>query len=165
MWWMVALAAVSAAAQIKGQQDAKKAGKEDAAFSAQQQLEAAGRSRAIGQRQAIEERRQARLVDSALQARAGGGGADPTVVKLSSDIVGEGEYRALAALYEGESGALGLENQAAAGLRSANARSRAYDIQTAGTIINTGSAMYGRYSGGGLTTKYPSGGAGGGGQV
>lgn len=145
LWIGVGTLAVSTAVTVKGQQDAKKAAKADAQFMAGQQMDAAGRSRAIGQRQAIEERRQARLVESALQARAGGGGADPTVVKLASDIAGEGEYRALAALYEGESGALSLENQAQAGLRSASARSRAYDYQTAGTILNTGSQIATKY--------------------
>ena len=145
--------AVSTVLTVKGQQDAKKAGKADAEFLAGQQREAAGRSRAIGQRQAIDERRQARLVDSALQARAGGGGLDPTVVKLSQDITGEGEYRALAALYEGESGALGLEDQANAGLRSQAARSRAMDYQTASTIVSAGSQMASKY-GGAANSKY-----------
>lgn len=145
-YWAIGAAAVSAVVQVSGQQQAKKAGKADAAFLAGQQLEAAGRSRVAGQRKASEERRQARLVDSALQARAGGGGADPTIAKLSADIAGEGEYRALTALYEGESGALGLEDQASAGVRSASARGRAIDYQSAGTIISTGSTMYSRYS-------------------
>ena len=141
------LAVVSTGLNIKGQQEAKKAAEEDAKFEAVQQMEAARRSRAIGQRQAIEERRQARLVSSALQARAMGGGLDPTVVRLSQDIAGEGEYRALAALYEGDSGALGLESQASAGLRSANAYARARNISSVGTLLSGVSDMYTRYSG------------------
>ena len=152
-WVSIGIAAVGLVVQVSGAQKAKKANAADAAFLAGQQVDAAGRSRAIGQRQAIDERRQARLVESALQARAGGGGLDPTVVDLSTDIAGEGEYRALAALYEGEQGALGLEDQANAGLRSASARNRAIDYQTAGSIISTGSTMYSKYSGD-KKTKY-----------
>lgn len=152
-WWAIGVVAVSTVVQVAGQQKAKKAGEADAAFLAGQQVEAAGRSRAVGQRQAIEERRQARLVESAIQARAGGGGLDPTVAKLQTDVAGEGEYRALAALYEGEQGALGLEAQAGAGLRSSRARSEAANYQMAGTIISTGSSMYSKYSGAG-TSNY-----------
>lgn len=146
-WVAIGIAAVGTAVTVVGQQKAKKAGQADAAFTAEQQRAAAERSRAIGQRQAIDERRQARLLDSALQARAGGGGTDVGVVKLSGDIAAEGEFRALAALYEGNEGALGLEDQANAGLRSAGARSAAADWQSAGTIIGGASSMYGKYKG------------------
>lgn len=146
-WWNIGIAAVGLVVNVAGQQKAKKASQADAAFLAGQQRDAAIRSRAIGQRQALDERRQARIVDSALQARAGGGGLDPTVVKLSQDITGEGEYRALAALYEGEQGALGLEDQANAGLRSQQARSKAMDYQTASTIVSSGSSMFSKYKG------------------
>lgn len=153
MWWFVAAAALKTALDLKGNREAKKAGAADAAFLAGQQLEAAARSRAIGQRQASEERRQARLVDSALQARAMGGGLDPTIQEISTDIAGEGEYRALSALYEGEMGALGLEDQANAGLRSAKARGRALDYQAAGQIVGGASSMWSKY-GGGAAPKY-----------
>jgi hypothetical protein len=146
-WVAIGIAAVGTVTTLYGQQQAKKAGKADANFLAGQQLEAAARSRAVGQRQALDERRQTAILESALQARAGGGGMDPTVVKLSTDIAGEGEYRALSALYEGESGALGLESQAHAGLRSADARGRAMDLQSAGTLISSGSTFYSKYSG------------------
>lgn len=145
-WWNIGIAAVGLAVNVAGQRQQKKAIAADANATAEQQREAAARSVAIGQRQALEERRNARLLESALQARAGGGGLDPTVVKLSSQIAGEGEYRALAALYEGESGAIGLENQATAGLRSAKARGRALDYQTAGTILDTGSKAFSTYN-------------------
>ena len=145
-WVSIGIAAVGLAVQVSGQQKAKKAAKADAAFLAQQQAEAAVRSRAIGQRQASQERKQARLVSSAIQARAMGGGLDPTVVDIEREVAGEGEYRALAALYEGEQGALGLESQANAGLRSSRARTRAMNWQTAGTVLDGAGRMYGRYA-------------------
>lgn len=146
MWIGIGIAAAGMASQVYGQQQGKKAAKADAAAIAAQQREAAARSRALGQRQAAEERKQARLVTSALQARAGGGGTDPGVLRLDADIYGEGELRALQALYEGDTGALSLENAANAGLRSGRARARGYDWQTAGSIVKGGSAMYSRYA-------------------
>ena len=131
---------------VAGAAQQKKAIKADAAFSAQEQIAAALRSRAVGQRNAAGERKQARLVSSTLQARAMGGGQDPGVVELEKDIAGEGEYRALAALYAGDDEALGLERAAAAGGRSARARSRAVNYSTAGTILEGSSRMYNRYA-------------------
>lgn len=145
-WWAIGISAASAVVGIAGQQQAKKAAQQDAAFQAEQQLAAAQRSRAIGQRQSAEERRNARLVSSALQARAMGGGTDPGVVQIEQDIAAEGEYRALAALYEGDMGALGLERQAGATLRSGKARADAYQWQTYGTILNTAGSIYGSYT-------------------
>jgi hypothetical protein len=91
------------------------------------------------------ERRQARLVSSAIQARAGGGGLDPGVVDLEEDVAGEGEYRALSAIFAGDSGALGANNAAEAALRTGSARAKAYDYQTASTVLQSGSSMYSRY--------------------
>ncbi len=153
MWIAIGTTVVGTAVSVYGQNQAKKAGRADAQATAQQQYAAAVTSRAVGQRQANEERRQARLLDSALQARAMGGGMDPTAVELSKDIAGEGEYRALSALYEGETGAISMENAAASGLRSAEARGRAADYQMAGTVIGAGSSLYGRYSGNLKSTK------------
>jgi hypothetical protein len=152
-WWGIGVTAVGAVVNIAGQQKAKKAGEADAAFEAEQLRRQADISRATGQRVAEEERRSARLLESALQARAGGGGLDPTIVKLQSDIAGEGEYRALAALYEGETGALGKEASADSGLRSQRSRSRAADYAIAGTALSTASSMYSKYGGNMKTTK------------
>lgn len=147
VWIGVGLAAVGAVTSVYGQQQAKKAAKNDANFDAMQRHSAALRSRAVGQRQAEEERRQARLLSSSIQARAGGGGLDPSVIDLMGDVWADGEYRALSALYEGNEGALGLESQANAGLRSARARGRGMDYQTAGTILSTAGGLYTKYKG------------------
>lgn len=94
--------------------------------SARQYEIAAGQSRAAGQRAASEERRKARLVQSRVQALAGA--SDPGVVNLMADIAGEGEYRALSALYEGDDRASGFDGAASA------ARYRGKQAQTAGLI-------------------------------
>ena len=155
-WWSIGSAAVGAVMQVSGQQQAKKAAREDANFAAGQQRAAALRATATGQRAAANERRNARLIQSALQARAGGGGLDPTVVNLAQGIAGEGEYRALTALYEGESAAAGLNEQADAAIRTGRAQGRAMDYKSAGTILSTASSMASRYGGGKPPSRYSS---------
>jgi hypothetical protein len=145
-WWVAGTMAVSTGLNLYGQHQSKKAGERDAESEAKQREGAAKRSRAVGQREAEEERRQARLLSSSLQARAGGGGLDPGVVELEKAIAGEGEYRALTALYEGETGALGMEEGAAATRRSARARSTAQQYQMGATLLQGASQMYGRYA-------------------
>ena len=79
---------------------------------ATQMAKKAGQERAVAQRQAGEERRKTEIVRSNLQARAaasGGDTLDPGIVSLDLGIVGEGEFRALNALFTGESKAVDLE--------------------------------------------------------
>jgi hypothetical protein len=98
--------AVGAYGQIQqGRAEAKAAGAE-----ASQMEQRALSVRAASQRKAMEETRQGRLAESraqALAAKSGSGG--PTVVDIVSDLAKEGAYRHAVALYEGESGARGLE--------------------------------------------------------
>jgi hypothetical protein len=113
------------------------------------QLEAqAGLERATSQRTAMEEKRQARLASSraqALAAASGGGVDDPTVVNIMAGIEGEGEYRALSALYEGDQSALGMEAEAAARRKGAKATKRAGLVKAAGTILSSGASLFDRY--------------------
>lgn len=145
-WVAVGVGVAGLAVNMYGQNKAKKAGEADAQFTAEQLRARAANSRATGQRVAENERRQARLLESAVQARAGGGGMDPTIVKLQADIAGEGEFRALSALYEGDTGALGDEASADSGLRSQRARSNAANYAMAGTVLSSAGSMYGKYA-------------------
>lgn len=66
----------------------------------------AGTERASSQREAIEERRLARLASSralAVAAAGGGGASDPTVINRMADLHAEGEYNAMTAMFEGYS--------------------------------------------------------------
>ena len=146
IWVGVGLAAAGLVTQVAGQQSAKKAGKAESAFAAAEQRAEAMQVRGIGQRAAAGERKRAALVSSAIQARAGGGGLDPTVVGLEREVAAEGEYRALTALYNSEGDAKALEAAADAGMRTSRARSKAYNLQTAGTVLQGAGTMYGRYS-------------------
>lgn len=140
----VAGTALSAGGSIIGANSEAKELRREAA-----QLEAgAGRERASSHRAAMEEKRQARLAASrglALAAASGGGADDPTVVNLLAGIEGEGEYRALSALYEGDQTALGMEAEAAARRRGAKSTKKAGLVKAAGTILSSGASMYDRY--------------------
>lgn len=118
-------------------------------LQANQLDEQAGTDRASSQRRAIEERRQARLAQSrALAVAAASGGADdPSVVNAIAGIEGEGEYRALSALYEGETEARSKEAQAAANRRGAKDVKTAGALKAATSIIGMGSSLYDRYGG------------------
>ena len=107
----------------------------------------AGTERASSQRTAAEQRRQARLLQSkALAAGAATGGAnDPTVVNIIANLEGEGEYRALTALYEGEEKARSDEMQAAAKRKEAKNTKRAGLITAGAKVLEGASTMYGKY--------------------
>lgn len=123
----------------------------DSEYVAAQQEQQAGQERAAAQRKAIEDRRQTRLAQSRLQALAGGGGNDPTVVNLAADIAGEGELRALTSLYQGEERATGLEAAAkSTRIQGKNARDAAY-ISGISQALQNGSSMYTQYGGGGFS--------------
>ena len=95
-------AAIKGVTKIVGGIGKRKAAKREAA----QYERRAGEARATSQREAIEERRQARLASSralAVAAAGGGGASDPTVINRMADLNAEGEYNAMAAMYEGYS--------------------------------------------------------------
>lgn len=125
--------------------EAKEMRREAAQLDAQ-----AGLERASSQRQAIEERRQARLAASrglAVAAASGASADDPTVVNALAGIGGEGEYRALSALYSGEETARGMEAQAQANRRGAKSTKKASYFGAAGSILSAGSTLHDRYGG------------------
>lgn len=127
--------AISAYGNMKAGQAAASEGmaaQQAANYKAALAEQQAGQKRATAQRASGEERRRERLVQSSLQARAaagGGGASDPTVVSLAEDIAGEGEYRALTALYEGEEAARSLETTGALSRYTGEQARRAGDIR------------------------------------
>ena len=88
-----------------------------AGIEASQHEENAVQQVASSQRTAADEQKHARLVASralAVAAASGGGASDPTVVGIISRIAGEGTYRSMTALYEGEMAARTSRRQAEA---------------------------------------------------
>lgn len=97
-----AAGAQAAGASARAAGAAKRAASE---FEAKQLEVQAGDAIAASQRDAMEQKRHATLVQSralALAAAGGGGASDPTVVNIMSKITGEGAYRQAVALYQGE---------------------------------------------------------------
>ena len=108
----------------------------------------AGDTRAAGQRQAIDVRREIDVVQSralALAAASGADASDPTIVNNIARLEGEGEYRALTALYNAETEALGQEDEARTKLKEANNVKKAGLIKGASSLISAGSTLAGRY--------------------
>lgn len=141
----IAGAVMSVVSKVSEGRQAKAA----AGFQADQLEQNAGQERAASQRQAIENRRQARLATSRLQALAGGGGSDPTVVNLAADLAGEGEYRAMSSLYEGEERARHNELSAASARLTGKAQQQGAVMSGIGQALQSGSQIYSRYGGGG----------------
>lgn len=143
------LAVASTVLQAGGSIMQGNAANESAQFQAAQLDQQAGQERASSQRSAMEEQRQARLALSRLQNNAGGGGGDATAVKLAGDIAGEGEYRALTALYNGEERARGMETSAGARRYEGKQAQTASYLKAAGTIFSDVPSLYDKYGKGG----------------
>jgi hypothetical protein len=116
-------------------------------------VQAAGQERARAQRVAAEQRRQATLVSSRARAVAGasgGGVTDPTVTNITAELAGEGEYRALSALYEGNDRANGIIDQGRADAYSAKSEGRSGFMKGMTSVLSSGSSLFDKFGGGGM---------------
>lgn len=158
-WVLPVMAIAGTIFSAMGSHNAGKAQQRGLDFEASQMEMQAGQTRASSQRAAMEHRRQARLVNSRLQALAPG--SDPTVARQSAEIAGEGEYRALSSLYEGEERARGLEAGALGRRYTGQAASTAGNIRGISTVFNNsrdlysaGSSLYEKYGRGGPSSQF-----------
>lgn len=109
------LSAISSITGARAQEAQAKSQQNMLNYKAEQARVQAGQQRAASQRTAAEQRRRAAIVSSnarAAAATSGGSVSDPTVQNIIGNIEGEGEYRALTSLYQGEDAARGMETQA-----------------------------------------------------
>jgi uncharacterized protein YfiM (DUF2279 family) len=165
-WVGPAMAAAGAVSSVMGGMSSASAAKEAGArqktaneFEAAQLDQAAGQAIATSQREAEEQRRNTRMVQSralALSAASGGGTMDPTVVNLIGDIAGEGAYRAGVALYQGADKArqLGMASSAKRyegdlAVETANNKAKAYRIQGITGALGSASSLFGKFGAGG----------------
>lgn len=165
-WVGPAMAVAGAATSIIGGNNAAASAKEAGArqkaaseFEAAQLEQNAGQAIASSQREAEEQRRQTRLVQSralALSAASGGGVTDPTVVNLIGDIAGEGAYRAGVALYQGADKARQMNMGASAkryegdlAVEAGNNKAKAYRMQGIAGAFGSATSLFGKYGGGG----------------
>ena len=101
---------------------------------------------AASQREAIEERRQARLLQSRARAVAAAGGGTTTdvgVTEILSRIEREGEFNALSALFEGSEKAAGFRAGAASERYQGKLARQQSRIQALNTFISGGSKILG----------------------
>ena len=153
---MAVVAGIGTAVSAMGQIQAGKAQQKAANYQAAQADQAAQQSRASAQRGAAEELRRSRIIQgNAIAAAAGSGGSasDPTVANIVGNIAGEGKYRAMTSIFEGENQGNNYENQAA-GLRMEGKSARkAGTISALGTIASGASSLYSKYWPAGDTVK------------
>ncbi len=148
----LALTAASTALQVGGSLSAASSQAGQLRSEATQLDAMAGMDRASSQRTAYEQKRQARLLQSRALAVAGASGgsvSDPDVVNLMARLSGEGEFRALTALYEGEEQARSRELQADARRKEAKNVKKAALVTAAGKVLESGATMYTRFGNGG----------------
>lgn len=149
------LSVAGTAASALGAVQSGRSQQQAANYQAAQYTQQAGQQRATAQRAAMEQRRRARLAQSSLQARAaasGAGALDPTVLDLEGNIAGEGEYRALTALYEGEEQARGLENAASVKRFEGKQARSAGNARAMNSVIGGASTLFERFGQGGPPT-------------
>lgn len=167
-WWIpLAMQGASMLMQQQGASDAAEAAQANAErirvekdFEAKQLRQQAGTAIAVGQRGALEQERQARLVQSrtlAVAAASGGGVSDPTIVNMLAKTAGEGTYRARVALYGGEERARLLRMQAAAAdyegaaaLEGGANKASAYETQGTSAMFSGASSLFTKYNTGGF---------------
>ncbi len=104
--------------------------------------------RAVGSREAAEEKRNAELAYShalAVAAASGAGVDDPTVVKLFADLQAEGDYRVLSRLFVAEDEAQGIEYRSEVALREGRARKKLSRFNMASTALSGGATFAERF--------------------
>ncbi len=132
--------------QLRAGKEAKRSGKLE---SVELEKRASTR-RAVGHRDAAEERRNADLAYSralAVAAASGAGVSDPTVVKLFADLQAEGDYRVLSRLFVAEDEAQGIAYRSKVALREGKARSKLSKYQAASSALGAGESFADAYGG------------------
>jgi hypothetical protein len=158
--WMVQAAgtALNVASKVSAGNAASKVGNRRADladYEAKQLDYNAGQAIAASQRAAMEEQRNAALVSSralAVAAASGGGASDPTIINALAKIAGEGQYRAMSDLYNGEDKARQLRMSAAgkryqAGMERGDASSAqgASRFSAMTSALAGGASLYSKY--------------------
>lgn len=123
----------------------KQANAEAAQLTAQ-----ASNQKAASQLQAMEDRRQARLLESRAQAVAaasGGGATDTSVVNAISGLEEQGELNALTTLFSGNQQSQQLLQQAASRRAEGSATKKAGGLRAFTSLLSAGGSLYDRYGG------------------
>jgi hypothetical protein len=171
MMGIPALTAVMAGVQVAGTamqmiaaHNAGEQQKAQANFEANQMEQNANNAQASAEQKMIEQDKQTAYVESNLQAAAAGGGGsatDPTVVTNLKTIAGEGRFRAMTDMYEGNAQAQSLRTQAAATRAGGAMAADAGNINAFAKGVSGASSLFDKYgsvnpdSGSGTPTQLP----------
>jgi hypothetical protein len=123
-----------------------------AEFEAAQLRINAGQAKAASQRDAYFKGLEGQRLMSAIQARAGAGGADPTVLNIMASAMAQRSYNVQAALYGGEEKgrlfemqAKGKQYDAALGMADARSAKNSYRMAAVGTLAEGGASLFQKY--------------------
>lgn len=97
---------------------------------------------AVGQQQALEEKRQAEIMASRAVAVGAAGGSIQDIDHLIADIHGEGMYRASLAMYEAETQAEQLRYQGEMAERTGRKQKSASRLKAAGSLMSGFGSAY-----------------------
>src|SRR6185369_6194236 len=121
----------------------------EANYEAAQLRQNADQQQAAAEQKMIADNKKTDLVlsNARVEAAAGGGSAtDPTVVTNMQTIAGEGKYRALTDMYQGNAAAQSLNNQATAKEYSGNIAADAGRTKATSTILSGASSLFNKYA-------------------
>lgn len=123
-----------------------------AEFEATQLQINAGQAKAASQRDAYFKGLEGQRLMSAIQARAGASGADPTVLNIMAGAMAQRSYNMQAALYGGDEKArlfnmqaTGKRYDAALGMQDAKAAKKSYALAALGTAAEGGASLFKKY--------------------
>jgi hypothetical protein len=124
-----------------------------ATFEADQLRINAGQAKAASQRDAYFKGLEGQRLMSAIQARAGAGGSDPTVLNIMASAMAQRSYNMQSALYGGDEKARlmrmqasGKEYDAALGLADAKKAKGAYTLAAVGALAeSSGKSLFDKY--------------------
>lgn len=134
--------------QAYGANEAGRAAAGEADFQSKQLAANANEQQASAERKMAEQNTITAYALSNAQAAAAGSGAgatDPTVTNVMQTIAGQGRYRALTDMYNGDSSAQAMRTQAAAGRESGSRAARAGNTKMYSTILGTAGTLYDKY--------------------
>lgn len=139
---------IGTAISAEGADQAGKAAQSEANYQAAQMTANADEQQAAAEQKMVQQNKQtAYAISNAQAAAAAGGGSatDPTVVTNLKTIAGQGEYRSLTDMYEGNAKAQAMTNQADATSYGGAISAEAGQTKMYSTILSGTSSLYDKY--------------------
>lgn len=134
--------------QANSQADQGKAQQQEYNYVATEQREQANQEAAASERTAQQSDLQTKYVQSKLQAGAaasGGTATDPSIEANAEQIAGQGRLKTLTDIYQGQSAASSLNNQANLSVYQGDLANQAGQNKMFGTLFSGASSLYSRY--------------------